>query len=84
MPTKESLSGINNSVGDVGNAIQRAQDKKEEILARASAMDTLTDEGVFTDVLDSSDSLKRDLNKVRFQSAVDDEFERIKKEMDKS
>jgi phage shock protein A len=77
----ESLSGISKQVGDVGGTIQRAQDKTEQMLARASAMESLANEGILDDPLDTRDKTARELDELKRDSAVSDDLERLKREM---
>ncbi len=45
----EAVSGIGDEMGDVGMAVQRAQDRTEELQARAGALDELIDSGALED-----------------------------------
>lgn len=45
----EAVSGISDEMGDVGTAVQRAQDKTEQLQARAGALDELIDSGALED-----------------------------------
>ncbi|MFI5688131.1 PspA/IM30 family protein [Streptomyces sp. NPDC051636] len=45
----EAVTGISEELGDVGLAMQRAQDKTEQMQARAGALDELIDSGVLAD-----------------------------------
>lgn len=80
----ESMSGIGRQLGGVGDTLQRANDKVEQMTARARAMETLTEEGILTDPLDQRDDVGRELDRVRRDSAVDDELEKLKKELEAS
>ncbi len=51
----EATSGISESMGDAGLAMQRAQDKITSMQARAGAMDELVTEGAFSDPTQSDD-----------------------------
>ncbi|RIV24700.1 PspA/IM30 family protein [Alicyclobacillaceae bacterium I2511] len=77
----ESMTGINKQLSGVGDTLKRAQDKTDETVARASAMDALMDEGVLDDTLDSRDNVTRELDQIRKSSAADEELEKLKKEM---
>ncbi len=79
----ESMTGIGKELGGVGDTLKRAQDKAEQMNARASAMDSLIDEGVLEDPLDQRDKVTRELDQIRKASAVDDELEKLKQEMEK-
>jgi phage shock protein A len=77
----ESLSGIGNEINGVGSAIQRAQDKNEQMQARAQAMDNLVDTGVLNDPFETQDSVKRDLNEAKKQASVEDDLAALKAEL---
>lgn len=77
----ESLTGISNEINGVGNAIERAQDKNEQMQARAQAMDTLVENGVLNDPFDTQDSVKRDLNEAKKQASVEDELAALKADL---
>lgn len=77
----ESVSGIGKQLGGVGDTMQRAQDKAEQMQARAAAMESLTDEGILDDPLDKRDNVAKELDQIKRQSAVQDDLERLKKEM---
>lgn len=77
----ESMSGIGRQLGGVGDALQRANDKVEQMTARASAMESLVDEGVFADPLDKRDEVGRELARMKRQANVDEDLDRLKREL---
>jgi phage shock protein A len=79
----ETLSGISEEMGDVGMAIQRAQDKTAQLQARAEAMGELTASGALDDPLSNltGDDLDRQLNSLSTGSGVDSQLERMKLEL---
>jgi len=77
----ESVSGISEELSDVGLAIQRAEDKTENMKARASAIDELIDSGVLEDFTGKSDSIDKELEKVRKQGKVEDDLQKLKEEV---
>lgn len=79
----ESMTGLSKELGGVGETLQRAQDKTEQMVARANAMDSLTEEGVLEDPMDTRDKTTRELDSLRKQAAVDSDLERLKKELEK-
>jgi phage shock protein A len=79
----ESVSGISEELSDVGLAIQRAEDKTENMKARASAIDELIDSGVLEDFTGKSDSIDKELEKVRKQGKVEDDLQKLREEMKK-
>ncbi len=80
----ESVSGISEEMSDVGLAVQRAQDKTENMKARAAAVDELVEAGTLEDVTGGSkDDIDRELSKIKSKGEVDAELEALKKEMGK-
>lgn len=74
-----ALSGISEEMGDVGLAVQRAEDKTSKMRARASAIDELADAGVLDDVLgENKDDITRELEKVAAGSVASDELAAMK------
>jgi len=78
----ESVTGISEEMADVGMAVQRAEEKTENMKARSAALDELLESGTLTD-LSGGDEIERELAKVKAQSTVDDELARMKAEMKK-
>ncbi len=80
----EAVSGISEEMSDVGMAVQRAQDKTEEMKARSSALDELVEAGTLEDVTGGTkDDIDRELSKIKSKSDVDAQLESLKKEMGK-
>jgi phage shock protein A len=80
----EAVSGIGEEMSDVGMAVQRAQDKTEEMKARSSALDELVEAGTLEDVTGGTkDDIDRELSKIKSKSDVDAQLESLKKEMGK-
>ena len=75
---KESLTGISDKLGDVGNAIARAQEKAEQMAARADALDSMTDSGVLDDTFGNKDSVSDQLAVAQKQAAAKAELEKLK------
>src|SRR5581483_8772030 len=71
----EAFSGISEEMGDIGMAIQRAQDKTAQLQARASAVDELMASGALDDPsgLGKSD-IDRQLEALSSGGAVDDQL----------
>lgn len=78
----ESVTGISEEMADVGMAVQKAEEKTENMKARSAALDELLDSGTLTD-LSGGDELAAELAKAKAQSSVDDELARMKSEMKK-
>jgi phage shock protein A len=76
----EAVSGIGEEMGDVGLAIQRAEDKTASMQARAGAIDELIASGALDDVTatNSGDDIARELDALSSQSDVEAELARLK------
>ncbi len=76
----EAVSGIGEEMGDVGMAIQRAEDKTASMQARAGAIDELIASGALDDVTatNSGDDISRELDAMSSQSDVEAELARLK------
>jgi phage shock protein A len=76
----EAMSGIGEEMGDVGLAIQRAEDKTAQMQARAGAIDELIASGVLDDVsqVNAGDDIARELDAMSSQSDVESELARLK------
>lgn len=79
----ESVSGISEEMADVGMAIERAENKTDQMKARASALDELIEVGTLDDLTSSGDDIDRELAKINANSSVDLELEKLKKEAGK-
>jgi phage shock protein A len=77
----EAATGIGEHMADVGLAIQRAQDKTEQMQARAAAVDELTTSGALEDYTAQGDDLDRQLAQVSESSQVDNELAKLKAEL---
>ena len=76
----EAVSGISEEMGDVGLAMQRAQDKTEQMQARAGALDELMASGALQDATlpAGRDGVQSQLDALTAGYDVDDELARIK------
>lgn len=79
----ESLTGISEEMADVGMAVQRSEDKIENMKARSAALDELMDSGTLEDFTQSGDSIDRELAKVKAKSDVELELAKLKAEAGK-
>lgn len=77
----EAATGIGEHMADVGLAIQRAQDKTEQMQARAAAVDELTASGALEDFTAQGEDIDRQLAQVQQTSQVDDELAKMKAEL---
>lgn len=79
----ESVTGISEEMADVGLALERAENKTEEMKARAEAIDELMEAGTLEDLTGSRDEIERELAKISAQSNVESELARLKTEAGK-
>ncbi len=78
----EAFSGISEEMGDIGLAIQRAEDKTAQMQARAGAIDELLASGALEDhVGGGQDAIQAELDKLGAGAGVDNELEAMKREL---
>ncbi len=79
----EAVTGISEEMGDIGMAMQRAQDKTEQMQARASALDELMASGALQDatVPGGRDDVQSQLDALTAGHDVDDELARMKAQL---
>jgi phage shock protein A len=80
----EAMSGISEEMGDVGLAMQRAEDKTEQMRARASAVEELEKAGTFDDITQlgpPQDDIDKQLAELSAGSQVEDELAKMKAEL---
>src|SRR5262249_29183963 len=80
---KENLTGISEEMADVGVAMNKAEDKTEQMKAKAQALDDMIYSGVLTDYTSDKDEIEKELEKVSVKSSVDQELAKLKTERDK-
>ena len=78
----EAVSGISEEMGDVGMAIQRAEDKTAQMQARAGAIDELMASGALDDAVGGRrDDIQSELDMMAASSDVERELSRLKGEI---
>jgi len=78
---KESVTGVSEEMADVGMAMSRAEDKTEQMKAKAKALDEMIDSGVLTDYTNKRDDMiERELEQVSVKASVEEELEKLKVE----
>jgi phage shock protein A len=78
----EAFSGISEEMGDVGMAIQRAEDKTAQMQARAGAIDELLASGALEDVSGTPrDDIQAELDAMRSGGDIELELKRLKGEL---
>jgi phage shock protein A len=79
----EAVSGISEEMTDVGMAIDRAENKTQQLQARAVAIDELVNTGVLADptIGGPSSEVDRELARITSTSRVDEDLARLKAEL---
>ena len=78
----EAFSGISEEMGDVGMAIQRAEDKTAQMQARAGAIDELLASGALEDVSGAPrDDIQAELDRMSSTNDVELELRKLKGEL---
>ena len=80
----EAANGVGEEMADLGLAIQRAEDKTEQMKARAGAVEELEAAGTFEDLGQlggGQDDIDRELASLGAGSQVDDELSKMKAEL---
>ena len=78
----ESFNGISEEMADVGVALDRAENKKDEMKARAGAIDELMEAGTLEDLtVGNKDYIDRELSKVNKKRNVESELSMLKAEL---
>ncbi len=78
----EAVSGISEELGDVGMAVQRAEDKTAELQARAGAVDELIASGALEDVTGASkDDITLELERLASTNDVELELAKMKQQI---
>jgi phage shock protein A len=79
----EAFSGISEEMGDVGMAIQRAEDKTAQMQARAGAIDELLASGALDDAIGGRrDDIQTELDAISTGSDVESELSRLRGEIE--
>ena len=80
----EAANGVGEQMADLGLAMQRAQDKTENMRARAAAVEELEQAGAFEDITQlggGEDDIDRQLAQLSEGQQVDDELAKMKAEL---
>ncbi|MHB1524665.1 MAG: PspA/IM30 family protein [Candidatus Dormibacteria bacterium] len=78
----EAVTGLSEHMADVNLMMERAQDKTQQMQARAAALDSLTDSGVLDTIgISSGDDTDRQLQGTLTDSQVDAQLAALKQEM---
>ncbi|HLB13061.1 MAG TPA: PspA/IM30 family protein [Dehalococcoidia bacterium] len=77
----EAVTGISEEMADVGMSIERAEDKTEQLRARAGAIDELVAAGTLEDFTGGQDEVERELAKIQATTGVEQELAALKQQM---
>ena len=77
----EALSGISADMGDIGLAVQRAEDQTMALQSRAGAIDELLASGALDDLSTPGDRIDAELGRAVSAAHVDAELARLKAEL---
>lgn len=78
----EAVAGISSELGDVGLAVQRAEDKTAQMQARAGAIDELVASGALTDMTGTGkDDITLELERMASEKDVNDQLAALKLEL---
>lgn len=80
----EAATGISEEMADVGLAIQRAQDKTEQMQARAAALDELESSGALPDYSGGGDDIDQQLGQLSTQTEVNKQLADMKAQLGQS
>ncbi len=73
-----ALGGISEEMGDVSMAVQRAENKTEQMRAKAGAIDELVETGVLDDFGGPRDEIERELAQISISQGVEEELAALK------
>ncbi len=73
-----ALSGISEEMGDISLAVERAENKTDQMRARAGAIDELATAGVLDDFSGAQDDISRELEALTSSQNVEDELRALK------
>jgi phage shock protein A len=73
-----ALSGISEEMGDVSLAVERAENKTDQMRARAGAIDELATVGVLNDFTGTQDDISRELEALTSSQNIEDELNALK------
>ncbi len=78
----EAVTGLSKELGDVGLAVQRAEEKTQTMQARAAAVDELLASGALQDATGTTkDSITVELERLHSDASVEDDLARLKGEI---
>lgn len=80
----ESFSGISEEMADVGLALERAENKMEEMKARSEALDELMEAGTLSELPgQGQDEIEKELSRISREKKLESELSKLKAEVGK-
>ena len=73
-----ALGGISEEMGDVSLAVQRAENKTDQMRAKAGAIDELVATGVLDDITGPQDDIERELSQITTSGSIEAELAALK------
>ena len=73
-----ALGGISEEMGDVSLAVQRAENKTDQMRAKAGAIDELVATGVLDDITGPQDDIERELAQISSSASIEAELAALK------
>ena len=73
-----ALGGISEEMSDVSLAVQRAENKTDQMRAKAGAIDELVESGVLDDITGPQDDIERELSQISISQGVEEELAALK------
>ncbi len=77
----EAVTGLSEEMADIGLAIQRVEEKTEQMQARAMAIEELVAVGSLEDLTGGGDVVERELRQLAVTQSVDEELEALKRQL---
>lgn len=77
----EAMHGINQHAEDISGSLDRAQDKIQQMQARASAIDELDESGSMAAIGDGGDSIRQQLEAAKSSDSLKEELAKLKAEV---
>lgn len=78
----EAVHGLSEEMADLGLAVERAEQKTEQMKTRAAAIDELADSGILVDLTSpGQDALSRELTQLSAEQNVDRELAALKQQL---
>lgn len=74
----EAFTGVGDRMGDIERAVERANDRTEQMEARAAALEELEETGVLDDILAEGDEIDRELERRSVEHRVEQELDELK------